>query len=121
MIQVISRFERIDHHAVAESLESRLWERLRQEVSDLPIRVDIDELCGLVRHEFFDFMVFDVDVLHATVKDWIFGALQASQVVLVEHGWDFVVIKLLGHLRSFEVFWYEQAVDASDGDVSKLA
>ena len=67
------------------------------------------------------FVVFDVDVFHATMENWIFGALEGSQVVLVEHGRHFVVIEFLRHLRRFDVFWDEKALDARDGDVSELA
>ena len=40
-------------------------------------------------------LVLDVDVLHTPMEDWVFGALESSQIVLVEHGWYFVVVKLL--------------------------
>ena len=59
------------------------------------VRRDIDELRGFVGHELFDLVVLDVDVLHATMEDWVFRTLKASQVVLIEHGRYFVVIELL--------------------------
>ena len=36
-----------------------------------------------------------LEVLHATMENWIFGALEGSQVVLVEHGRHFVVMEFL--------------------------
>ena len=74
-----------------------------------------------VSHELFDLVVLDVDVLHAAMENWIFGALEASQVVLVEHGWHFVIIEFLRHFRRFEVFWDKKAIDARGGDVSEFA
>ena len=94
---------------------------LGQKISDLSVRRDIDELRGLVGHELFDLMISDVDVLHATMENWIFGALEGSQVVLVEHGRHFVVIEFLWHLRRFEVLRDEKAVDARCSDVSEFA
>lgn len=113
--------EGINHHAVAESLEGSLCKAFGEQVGDLAVCGHVDELCGLVGHKLLDLVILDVDVLHATMKNRIFGTFDASDIVFVEHGRDFGVEELLRHLWRLEIFWNKEAVDAGSSEFVVLA
>ena len=63
----------------------------------------VDELGRSVLDKFFEFVETDVDMFHASVKDWVFGSFDATDVVFVEHSGYFGVEELGGESRSGNV------------------
>ena len=112
--------ERVDHHAVAE-LGKPLWNRLGEDVRDLAVSGGVDEYAGAIGDELFELVVFDVDVLHAPMQNWIFRGGDAAEVVFVELSWDLVVEELLRKLGRRNVGGDEEAVHARGVEVGELS